>query len=101
MNREIEFRGLNGTKWFFGALGEIAILLDNTIYLNAAHKITGLGFIFNTNCYYGSCSEYDYSHTWICIIGCSQVHRSCARKSIALMFVPFYASAKEFNKQEK
>ena len=41
----INYRNDKDEKWYLGAAGEVATMLDNCIYLNAAHHITSLGFL--------------------------------------------------------
>ena len=41
----VKYRKDKGEEWYFGAAGEVATMLDNCIYLNAAHQITGLGLV--------------------------------------------------------
>ena len=95
--RCINYRKDKGEEWFFGALGETMTMLDNTIYLNAAHKITGLGFIIDTNYLYGSCSEYESYSSWCCYLVRNSVIRFWRHKCSTNKIVPFYASTKKGN----
>lgn len=98
--RCINYRKDKGEEWFFGALGETMTMLDNAIYLNAAHKITGLGFVIDTgNWYwYESCSEYNSHSSWGCCLFRSRMFCLWEFKvSVSAYFVPFYASAKKGN----
>lgn len=90
--RCINYRKDKGEEWFFGALGEITTMLDNAIYLNAAHKITGLGFIIDTDYWYWSCSEYDSYGSWCCTLYRGRVDCNGANKQFPNSIVPFYAS---------
>lgn len=87
----INYRKDKKENWYFGSFGEIMTMLDNAIYLNAAHKITGLGFIINIGYWYWSCSEKFYDGAWICCFGGSRVCRNYNRKSNTAITVPFYA----------
>ena len=91
--RCINYRKGKGEEWFFGALGEIMTMLDNAIYLNAAHKITGLGFIINTDYWWGSCSEYYSYCSWVCSLDRAVVYYGWMGKHTACGIVPFYASS--------
>ena len=74
-------------------------MLDNAIYLNAAHKITGLGFIINTDYWYWSCSEgYSYG-SWGCGLGRGRVFCGWDGKSCTGSIVPFYASTQAEKKK--
>ena len=92
------YRKDKGEEWFFGALGETMTMLDNAIYLNAAHKITGLGFIINTNYWYWSCSEGGSSYSWRCGLGRGRVRCDWGYKGSTGRIVPFYASTQEKKK---
>lgn len=88
----INYRKDKGEEWFFGALGEITTMLDNAIYLNAAHKITGLGFISDTDYWYWSCSEGSSKYSWLCCFYSNMVNCLCEKKYRNSSIVPFYAS---------
>lgn len=96
----INYRKNKGEKWFFGALGETMAMLDNIIYLNAAHKITGLGFILSTDYLYWSCSELNSCHSWYCKLGMLDVYCNGTYKDNAYSVVPFYASSNRVSKQK-
>ena len=91
--RCINYRKDKGEEWFFGALGENMTMLDNAIYLNAAHKITGLGFILNVNYLYWSCSEGS-SNGFTLDYYLYRIRVSCGLelKSYIRRVVPFYAT---------
>ena len=89
--RCINYRKDKKEDWYFGSLGETMTMLDNAAYLNAAHNITGLGFIINTDYWYWSCSE-DYScGSWGCCLGRSRVCCNWSYKCRTYRVVPFYA----------
>lgn len=92
--RCINYRKDTGEKWFFGSLGETMIMLDNAIYLNAAHKITGFGFVFNDTGRYWSCSEASYSCFWYCNLFGYSVCCYWSYKNHVYRVVPFYDSTK-------
>lgn len=95
----INYRKDKNEKWYFGAAGEVATMLDNSIYLNAAHQITNLGFIINYE-WYHSCSEYScnssgsggYISSWYCELGFDKVNCGCSNKNVKGRVVPFLAS---------
>ena len=93
--RCINYRKDKGEEWFFGALGEAMTMLDNAIYLNAAHKITGLGFIINTDYWYWSCSESSSRCSWGCYLRKHRVYYYWDFKHYTGSIVPFYASTNE------
>lgn len=90
--RCINYRKDKKEDWYFGSLGETMTMLDNAVYLNAAHMITGLGFIINTDYWYRSCSEGYSGRSWDCGL---YSYRVCCRwglKDDAGRVVPFYTS---------
>lgn len=86
--------------WYFGSLGETMTMLDNAAYLNAAHNITGLGFIINTDYWYWSCSEYGSGDSWGCLLFRRGVCCRWGRKGGTRRVVPFYASTQAKKKSE-
>ena len=49
-----------------GAVGEVATMLNNLVYINAAHRISGLGTIINHWDCYTTCTERDSTCSWYC-----------------------------------
>ena len=92
--RCINYRKDKKENWYFGSLGEIMTMLDNAAYLNAAHMITGLGFIINTDYWYWSCSEDGFGYSWYCNFGRGRVCCSWGFKHGTYSTVPFYAFTK-------
>ena len=92
--RCINYRKNKKEDWYFGSLGETMTMLDNAAYLNAAHMITGLGFIINTDYWYWSCSEHYSGYSWGCRLGRGRVHCSWGYKCYTCRIVPFYAFTK-------
>ena len=97
----INYRKDKDEEWYFGALGEIATMINNCIYLNAAHQITGLGFIIAGE-WYHSCSEGSYSCSLYCSLICNQVKCCWGYKNSELRIVPFlsHKNFQELNKIE-
>lgn len=91
--RCINYRKYKGEEWYFGNLGETMTMLDNAIYLNAAHKITGLGCIITTNKWYWSCSERVFIFSWACRLDEGRVFCDYDYKDGKYTVVPFYASS--------
>ena len=98
--RCINYRKDKKEDWYFGSLGETMTMLDNAVYLNAAHNITGLGFIINTDYWYWSCSECNYSGSWCCCLGRGRVMCGWDGKDYSYSIVPFYASTQAKKKSE-
>jgi len=88
----INYRKDKKENWYFGSLGENMTMLDNAVYLNAAHMITGLGFIINAEGWYWSCSEYNSSTSWNCSLCGGKTNCYQDSKLYACRVVPFYAS---------
>ena len=63
----INYRKDKDEEWYFGAAGEVITMIDNCIYLNAAHQITGLGFVIGDE-WYHSCSEDSSYGSWGCYL---------------------------------
>ena len=89
--RCINYRKDKKEDWYFGSLGEIVTMLDNSVYLNAAYKITGLGCIINTDYLYWSCSEGSSDYSWYCGLNSYRVFCGWGSKSYIFSIVPFYA----------
>ena len=90
--RCINYRKDKKEDWYFGSLGETMTMLDNAAYLNAAHNITGLGFIINTDYWYWSCSECGSDGSWDCGLFRGRVGCYWDCKDYTGSIVPFYAS---------
>ena len=84
----INYRKDKGDEWYFGTAGEVATMLDNCIYLNAAHHITELGFLIG-NEWYNSCSENSYEYSWDCCFPCNRVSCFFGDKDYSRRTVPF------------
>lgn len=85
----INYRKDKGDEWYFGTAGEVATMLDNCIYLNAAHHITELGFLIG-NEWYNSCSENSYEYSWDCCFPCNRVscffgYKNCNRRTVPFL----------------
>ena len=98
--RCINYRKDKKEDWYFGSLGETMTMLDNAAYLNAAHNITGLGFIINTDYWYWSCSDSLSSYSWYCGIPSGRVYLGWDYKGYTNWVVPFYASTQAKKKSE-
>ena len=87
----INYRKDKNEEWYFGAAGEVATMINNCIYLNAANQITGLGFIID-NEWYCSCSKYNYKCNWNCQLDYYNIHCFWNFKYYKCNIVPFLAS---------
>lgn len=99
--RCINYRKDKKENWYFGSLGETMTMLDNAAYLNAAHNITGLGFIINTDYWYWSCSELYSGYSWYCYLFSYGVYCDWDDKNYTNSFVPFYASTQAKKKESE
>lgn len=90
----INYRKDKKEDWYFGSIGETITMLDNAVYLNAAHMITGLGFITNTNYRYWSCSRSEEGSNcpYACYLSGGVVYYDWDYKNYTRSIVPFYAS---------
>ena len=84
----INYRKDKGEKWYLGAAGEVATMLYNCIYLNAAHHITGLGFLIGDELY-NSCSEISRESYWRCSVSYNRVNCCTNKKRYQQRTVPF------------
>ena len=84
----INYRNDKDEKWYLGAAGEVATMLDNCIYLNAAHHITSLGFLMGDE-WYNSCTEGGRDYFWGCYLRNSKVHCRWYYKDDKNKIVPF------------
>ena len=85
----INYRKDKDEEWYMGAAGEVATMLDNCIYLNAAHHITGLGFLIG-NEWYNTCSEKNCEYSWRCSGPCNRVscysgYKRCQRRTVPFL----------------
>lgn len=85
----INYRKDKGEKWYLGTAGEVGTMMDNCIYLNAAHHLTGLGFLIG-NEYYNSCSEISCEYSWYCYltrvrVSCFFGYKHCPRRTIPFL----------------
>ena len=87
----INYRKGKDEEWYFGAAGEVITMIDNCIYLNAAHQITGLGFVIGDE-WYHSCSDKSYFGAWGCYLDDCKVGCSWCCKSYKRRILPFLAS---------
>ena len=95
----INYRKDKDEEWYFGAAGEVITMIDNCIYLNAAHQITGLGFIIGDE-WYKSCSECTYEDSWDCRLYDSRLFCDWRYKCKKGIIIPFLAS-KDFQGLKK
>ncbi len=97
-NKCINYRKDKGENWFFGSYREVLTMAENAIYLNAAHKITGLGFRFKTSQYYWSSSEKNIDASWCISINPYFNSNDCSLKKFYMLnIVPFYDFSNESN----
>ena len=90
-NACINYRKDKNEEWYFAAAGEVATMINNCIYLNAAHQITGLGFSIGDELY-SSCSEFNHVYSWGCHLNILYEIGACCtwnRKNNELRTVPF------------
>ena len=101
--RCINYRKDKKEDWYFGSLGETMTMLDNVAYLNAAHNITGLGFIINPDYWYWywSCSEGDFGYSRCCSLSSHKVCYSWCDKRSTYRVVPFYAFTQAKKKESE
>lgn len=100
-NKCFNYRNTEEEEWYLPALGEVITMLDNTLYLNAATILTGVGFIINELSYYWSSSEYYSGYSWGCGLGNDQVGYCWGNKGYCSSFVPFLASKKKPENTER
>jgi len=86
----VNYRKEKNENWYFGSLGEIMTMLNNAMYLNAAHNITNLGFIININDLYWSCSEIDFCYSFGCCLNKFNIICGFYHKAHIYKIVPFY-----------
>lgn len=87
----INYRKDKDEEWYFGAAGEVATMINNCIYLNAAHQITGLGFIIGDE-WYKSCSECTYEDSFDCRLYDSRLFCDWRYKCKKGIIIPLLAS---------
>lgn len=53
-------------NWYLPSLGEVSQMLDNSMYINIAYLISGLGYLIDANNYYWTSSESNRGYSWCC-----------------------------------
>ena len=84
----VNYRKDKGEEWYFGAGGEVGTMLNNSIYLNAAHQITALGFVIADELYH-SCSDSSKAMSWVCSLSLGKVDCWWCGKDYIARIVPF------------
>ena len=84
----VNYRKDKGEEWYFGTAGEVATMLYNCIYLNAAHQITSLGFVIGDELYH-SCSDSSKTVSWACSLSLGKVDCWWCGKDYIAIIVPF------------
>ena len=97
--RCVNYRKNKGEDWYFGSLGEVVTMLDNAVYLNAAYKVTGLGFFIDADFWYWSCSErfigVSSFSSWCSHLSSGGVRCEGASKGFIMRVIPFYDYTKK------
>lgn len=96
----LKYRSDKDEEWYYGAAGEVATMINNCIYINAAHHITGLGFTITHEGWYSSCSEDSLDCSWYCCLRYYEVYCLWYYKSDRCRVVPFLASKKPTEKKK-
>lgn len=94
-NKCSNYRSTEEEEWYLPAPGEIMTMLDNTLYLNAATMLTGVGFIIDESSYYWSSSEFGGGRSWGCQLVSGQLRCLWYGKNYCGRVVPFLASKKK------
>lgn len=86
-------------QWYLPAFGEMAVMLNNVLYINAARRLTGVGTIIPQETCFWTCSECDYdsAYSWCCYVNNGGVKRDWRFKGGRRKVVPFLVP---FNTQE-
>lgn len=97
-NKCSNYRSTEEEEWYLPAFGEIITMLDNTLYLNAATMLTGVGFIIDESGYYQSSSESNEHNSWGGDLGDGRVRCGWYGKNNCYRVVSFLASQKKCQK---
>lgn len=95
----LKYRSDKDEEWYYGAAGEVATMINNCIYINAAHHITGLGFTITHGGWYSSCSEFSLHSSWGCCLNGGEVCCGWDYKGDRYRVVPFLASKKSIKQK--
>lgn len=95
----LKYRSDKDEEWYYGAAGEVATMINNCTYINAAHYITGLGFTITHEGWYSSCSESSLCYSWGCSLNDGKVPFIWCIKCKRFSVVPFLASKKSITKK--
>lgn len=99
-NKCSNYRSTKEEEWYLPAIGELITMFDNTLYLNAATMLTGVGFIIDESGWYWSSSENNNSYSWICELLDYQVGHGWYCKNYLGRIAPFLASKNKLENTE-
>lgn len=97
-NACLDYRKDKNEEWYMPTLKDMTTLLNNTIYLNAACVVSGIGDMIDYERWYWTCSEGSYGHSWYCYLRGEEVRCCWDDKDCRHRIVPFLASLTENNK---
>lgn len=95
-----DYRADKKEEWYFPTLADVTTMLNNTLYINAAVALTGVGEMIDDRWFWTSseCSSYV---SWGCGLGDGQVGCCWYLKDGRHRVVPFFASFTDNRKSKR
>ena len=86
-----DYRADKKEEWYFPTLADVTTMLNNTLYINAAVALTGVGEMIDDRWFWTS-SGYSSGYSWGCYLCHAQVGCYWGYKLYRGSVVPFFAS---------
>lgn len=100
LNYCADYRADKKEEWYMPNLDEMTTMLNNTLYLNAAVALTGIGSMIDDRWFWTS-SEYSSYGSWGCYLSFGQVCCRWGDKCYRCRIVPFFASFTDSRKNKR
>lgn len=95
-----DYRADKKEEWYFPTLADVTTMLNNTLYINAAVALTGVGEMIDDRWFWTS-SECSSDGSWGCYLGGDQVDCGWGGKNYRGRVVPFFASFTDNRKSKR
>lgn len=84
-------------KWYLPAVGEMATMLNNIMYINAARKLSKVGLLIDGEPFWTS-SEFSTNFSWYCKIAVYEADVEWCSKDCSYYIIPFLVSSNKLRK---
>lgn len=96
----LEYHSDKNEEWYLPAMGEMTTMLNNTLYINVARIVSGVGQTIRS-WWFWTCSEWDSGSACSCSLGFGKVRCNSLYKDLRCGIVPFFASKTSVSKKKK